>query len=102
MNCFCTYVKYYINEEHKEKPNNQKRNLIYRKLNEEVRGVRGKGNRKRFPRCVERLVRAHFPGPGERYVGFKRKRDGDEVAEGESDDDMEEWVTEPEEGYEAE
>jgi len=45
MDCYCIFVKYYINEEYKDLPNNEKRKLIYRKLNEKVRGVRGKYNR---------------------------------------------------------
>jgi len=97
MDCYCIFVKYYINEEHKDLPNNKKRKLIYRKLNEEVRGVRGKYNRKRFPRCVERLVRYHWSSKSGDYVGFKRVREGDEVVEGHSDDDMDEWSPTPEE-----
>ena len=96
MDCYCIFVKYYINEEHKDLPNNKKRKLIYRKLNEEVRGVQGKYNRKRFPHCVERLFRYQWPSSSGEYLGFKRVRDGEEEEDGLSDDDMEEWTPLPE------
>ena len=97
MDCYCIFVKYYINDKYKDLPNNEKRKLIYRKLNEEVRGIRGKYNRKRFPRCVERLVRYQWPSSSGEYLGFKRVRDGDDEEEGTSDNNMEDWVPKPEE-----
>ena len=97
MDCYCIFVKYYINDKYKDLPNNEKRKLIYRKLNEEVRGIRGKYNRKRFPRCVERLVRYQWPSSSGEYLGFKRVRDGNDEEEGTSDNDMEDWVPKPEE-----
>ena len=32
MDCYCIFVKYYINKKYKDLPNNEKRKLIYRKL----------------------------------------------------------------------
>lgn len=74
-------------------PNNEIRKSCYRYLNEEVRGIRGKGNRKKFPRCVERLVRLHFPNPdGVDYMGFMSVEEmKNEVGFGDSDTEMEEW-----------
>ena len=94
MHTYIRFMRDYVRN-HPEASNCELHKAMYTHLNAEVREVRGKGNRKRFPCCLERCIRVQFPNkPGTEYVGFKpsgKKRTHEEVAEGESDDDMEEW-----------
>ena len=88
------YIKFLRDDlkDYDGRPNNEIRFAIYRRLNEDVRGIQGKDNRKRFPRCVERLVKQQFPNPeGEEYQGFKSKKRVRAEACEDSDGEMEEW-----------